>query len=63
VKRGSIVGSSGNVATYVYDNADARHSLSAYVGSKRDFQYWFRDPMGGGASFNTSNGVSIDVLP
>jgi hypothetical protein len=63
VKRSAIVGGSGNVATYVYDNSDARHSLSAHVGSNRKFQYWFRDPMGGGAGFNTSDGVSIDILP
>jgi hypothetical protein len=25
----------------------------------RNFQYWYRDPMGGGANFNTSNAVSV----
>jgi hypothetical protein len=29
----------------------------------RQFQYWFRDPAGGGAAFNTSNGLSVTFLP
>jgi hypothetical protein len=33
------------------------------VGSNRNFQFWFRDPMGGGAQYNTTNGLSILILP
>ncbi len=53
----------GNVATYTYDNSDAKHSLAGYVGTTRNFQYWFRDPAGGGAFFNTSNAMSIEIRP
>ena len=63
VIRGTLVSASGNLATYTYDNSDARHSLSNFVGSNRNFQFWFRDPMGGGAGFNTSDGLSLDILP
>ena len=61
--RGEVLNASGNVATYTYDNSDAKHRLGAYIGSTRHFQYWFRDSMGGGALFNTSNAISITVFP
>jgi len=52
-----------HVATYLYDNSDAAHSLAPYVGATRHFQYWFRDPLAGGAFFNTSIAVSITIVP
>jgi hypothetical protein len=58
-----LVVASGNVARYVYDNSDAKHSLGAFVGGKRNFQYWFRDPAAGGAFFNLSNALSISIVP
>ena len=61
--RGAVILASANVANYVYDNSDAKHSFSAFANSTRNFQYWFRDPMGGGAAFNTSNAVSVPLLP
>ena len=61
--RGSVVVASSNVAGYTYDNSDTKHSLNAYIGLTRNFQHWFRDPMGGGAAHNTSNAVSISILP
>ena len=63
IERGSIVFASGNVADYTYDNTDNQHDLSAHVGTNRNFQFWYRDPMAGGAQFNTSNAVSVDILP
>ncbi len=60
---GAVVSASGNVATYLYDNSDAKHSLSAQVGSTRNFQHWFRDPAALGAFFNTSNALSIIIVP
>jgi hypothetical protein len=63
IVRGAVVMAVGNSATYTYDNSDAKHDLSAFVGTTRNFQHWFRDPMGGGAFFNTSNAMSIPILP
>ena len=63
VVRGAVIQGAGNLATYVYDNSDAKHSLAGYTGMTRNFQYWFRDPMGGGAFFNTSNAISIAITP
>jgi hypothetical protein len=63
ITRGAVIAGSGNLATYTYDNSDTKHSLGAFVGSTRNFQYWFRDPMGGGAFFNLSNAMSIAITP
>jgi hypothetical protein len=61
--RGTIAKATGKLAKYRYDNTDDRHALSAFVGSTRHFQYWFRDPQGGGAQFNTTDARSITILP
>jgi hypothetical protein len=61
--RGSVIVASGNVANYVYDNSDTKHSLGTFANTTRNFQFWFRDPMGGGAVFNTSNAIEIFILP
>jgi hypothetical protein len=63
IVRGSVIKAILQVASYRYDNSDAKHSVASFVGSTRHFQYWFRDPMGGGAAFNTSNAISIGILP
>ncbi len=63
IARGSVVMGVGNAATYTYDNSVAKQSLATFVGSTRNFQHWFRDPAVGGAVFNTSNAISISVLP
>jgi hypothetical protein len=63
LRRGDIVFAINNTATISYDNSTPKRSLTAFVGTNRKFQNWFRDPMGGGASFNTSNAVAIDILP
>ena len=63
IARGAVVVGAGNNATYTYDNSGAKRDLSSYIGSMRNFQYWFRDPAGGGANFNLSNAIAIDILP
>jgi hypothetical protein len=60
---GSAVVATGEHATYVYDASDARHDLSAFVGTTRHFQYWFRDPAAGGAGFDSSDAFSILIRP
>ncbi len=57
-----------HVASYAYDNSDAKHSLAGFVASTRNFQHWYRDPMGAGScasgdTFNTSNALSIAIVP
>jgi hypothetical protein len=32
-------------------------------GSTQNFQFWFRDPLGGGSNFNTSDGLSVQFCP
>ncbi len=62
IVRGVVAPGVGNSANYTYDNSDPQHSLIAFAGTTRHFQNWFRDPMGGGALFNTSNAISITIL-
>ncbi len=61
--RGAVILPSGIVATYRYDNSDRKHALTPFAGTTRHFQYWFHDPAGGGAAFNTSDAISIAILP
>ena len=37
--------------------------LSGFTPGTLHFQCWFRDPQGGGAKFDTSDGVSITLAP
>jgi hypothetical protein len=53
----------GRVVSYTYNNSNSKRSLAGHVGSTRNFQYWFRDPMAGGAAFNTSDAIAIGILP
>ena len=47
---------------------DATHSFDASaagftIGETENFQFWYRDPMGGGAFFNLSDGLSTTWCP
>ncbi len=61
VARGAVTQSFQYRVVYTYDDADPKHSLSAYVATTRNFQYWFRDVHAGG-SFNTSDASSTLVF-
>ena len=61
IVRGAVLFASANAAHYVYDNSDAQHGLGGFIGQTRNFQYWYRDPMGGGAAFNLSNAITMTV--
>ncbi len=63
IVRGEVVGASSNIARYTYDNSDTKHRLDGYIGSTRNFRYWFRDPPAGGAFFNFSNAIAILIAP
>ena len=58
VVRLPIVNGSGNTAQYTVDLA-----AQGIVPGTYDFQYWFRDPAGGGAFFNLSDGLEIVFVP
>ncbi len=49
---------SGNVATRAIDLI----GLGAMPGTE-NFQCWFRDPMAGGAAFNTSDAIQVTLIP
>jgi hypothetical protein len=53
---------SGNAAAAV-DNTTAPALGNIVSGRTWNWQFWFRDPMGGGAAFNTSNGLSVTYCP
>lgn len=63
IVRGAPVHALDGSASYAYDNSDAKHSVLAFVGATRHFQFWFRDPLAGGARFNTSDAIPIVILP
>ena len=63
VRRGSLLPAMGQTTVYTYDRSSAARDLSAFLGTTRNFQCWYRAPMAGGARFNTSKAVSIEVLP
>jgi DNA-binding beta-propeller fold protein YncE len=63
IEQGAVVIAAGNQSIYTFDASDARHSLSAFVGTTRHFQYWFRDPAAGGSRYDTSDAFSIAIEP
>ena len=38
-------------------------SSRTFVGTNRNFQHWFRDPAAGMSGFNTSDAISIPIVP
>ena len=54
-----LVQGSGNVAVATLDP----NLIGVVAGQTSYVQHWFRDPFGGGALFNTSNGLCITWLP
>ena len=53
-----MTGASG-YATYALDLGATPHAASLTAGSSWNFQFWFRDPAGGGAAFNLSHGMAV----
>jgi hypothetical protein len=51
------------IATYDVDNTVPPALGKLTAGSTWKWQYWYRDPMGGGAAFNLSDGLSILFCP
>ena len=63
VRRGQVVVATGNLLSYTYDNSNMKRSLIPWASQTRNFQAWFRDPMGGGSLFNLSNGLEVLLGP
>ena len=54
----------GNLLTHAVDyNNPPSIPGTITAGSTWNFQAWFRDPMAGGAAYNTSNGVQLSFVP
>ncbi len=55
-------GAAGQVSR-VIDNASLPATGQLLVGGTQNFQFWYRDPADGGASFNLSSAVSVTSTP
>jgi hypothetical protein len=53
---------SGN-ASYTVNNTAPPALGKVVEGSTWNWQFWYRDPMGGGAAFNTSDALSVTFCP
>jgi hypothetical protein len=45
------------------DNTSASNFRNIQPGTSWNFQFWYRDPAGGGAGFNLSDAVMIPFRP
>ncbi len=62
-RRHPLLSSSTGILEQPLDYSDYQPGGQILPGSTWNFQAWYRDPMGGGASFNLSEGMSISFLP
>jgi hypothetical protein len=55
----------GDISRNVDFNAAPMSSGTGLVlpGSRWNFQFWYRDPIAGGANFNLSNGLTAPICP
>ncbi len=58
-----VVTNASGVATYALDNSAAPALGKVVPGSTWKWQFWYRDPMGGGAFFNLSDAMSSSYCP
>ncbi|MFT4539363.1 MAG: hypothetical protein ACI841_003018 [Planctomycetota bacterium] len=64
VGRLAVTGAAGGVLSHDLDITDPPSGATTItLGSTWNFQAWFRDPLGGGQSFNLSNGLELNFLP
>ena len=56
------VADGSGVMTQPLDNTGATHG-QVVSGATLNFQAWFRDPVGGGAGFNLSDGLELTFEP
>ena len=53
----------GNNSYQVDLTSPATPEAQISVGSRMNFQLWYRDPAAGGANFNASDAVSVSFCP
>ncbi len=63
IARLPVLFASEHVATFTLDFGSLPAIGQINPGDTWNFQHWYRDPAGGGAAFNTSDGVSISFTP
>lgn len=63
ISRLPVVVGSGNLASFSVDYGSVPATGPITSGSDWNFQFWYRDPAGGGAFFNTSDGLNIIFVP
>jgi hypothetical protein len=51
------------ISFYTVDNTSPPAAGKIVPNSIWNWQFWFRDPMGGGPAFNTSNGLQVNFCP
>ena len=49
--------------SYLVDYASLTGPGQISAGSTWNFQFWYRDPAGGGAGFNLSDGLQLTFCP
>lgn len=62
-RTGVTVASSGGIAGRTLNYASLPANAAITAGSTKNFQFWYRNPAGGGAGFNLSDGLSILFCP
>lgn len=57
-----VVADATGFMSYAFDNTGPPH-IQVVPGATLNFQAWFRDPAGGGAGFNLSDGLAVMFTP
>ena len=50
-------------AIHDLDNTAPQHVSNILPGTRWNFQFWYRDPAAGGATFNLSNALTVPFTP
>lgn len=58
-----VVVAQDGILAYSVDNSIPPASSWITAGATLQFQAWYRDPLGGGSSFNLSNGLELSFVP
>ena len=59
----TVISAPWGEAIHNLDNTDPTHVANIQAGTNWNFQFWYRDPAGGGATFNLSDALMIPFGP